>query len=133
MSHSINTESLYYQAIVGEQHAVSAFSTMSSLRTGKGLEETPVTAKDGEVPSTPKSAQSIDTSSSLRTRTGREETSGTRKDGEGPLTPRSISAIQTCRPFTAEETEIISKYFEEAIEAGVRVSLVQCKRLLGAK
>ena len=47
MSHTINTEALHYQAIVGDQHAASAFKTMSHLRTGR--ESTPVA--DSEVPS----------------------------------------------------------------------------------
>ena len=33
MSHTINTEALHYQAIVGNEHAASAFTTMSQLRT----------------------------------------------------------------------------------------------------
>jgi hypothetical protein len=41
MSHSLNTEAMYYQAIVGYRHAASAFSTMSELR--KERQKTPVT------------------------------------------------------------------------------------------
>ena len=33
MSHTINTEALHYQAIVGNEHAASAFTTMTQLRT----------------------------------------------------------------------------------------------------
>ena len=33
MSHTINTEALHYQAIVGNEHAASAFATMTQLRT----------------------------------------------------------------------------------------------------
>ena len=47
MSHTINTEALHYQAIVGDQHDASAFKTMSHLWTGR--ESTPVA--DSEVPS----------------------------------------------------------------------------------
>ena len=44
MSHSVNTEAIYYQAIVGDKHAASAYSTMSNLRTGQ--QTTPVTEKE---------------------------------------------------------------------------------------
>ena len=32
MAHSANTEAMYYQAIVGDRHAVSAYNTMTALR-----------------------------------------------------------------------------------------------------
>ena len=64
---------------------------------------------------------------------GQEETQVTAKGGEGPLIPqstRSIHTCQLCRPFTVEEMEAISNYFAAAIEAGVNVSMVDCKRFL---
>ena len=34
MSHSANTEVQYYQAIVGDRHAMEAYGTMTALREG---------------------------------------------------------------------------------------------------
>ena len=34
MSHSASTEANYYQAIVGDRHALSAYDTMTALREG---------------------------------------------------------------------------------------------------
>ena len=48
MSHSVNTEAIYYQAIVGDKHAASAYSTMSNLRTGQ--QTTPVTENEESTP-----------------------------------------------------------------------------------
>lgn len=34
MSRSTNTEAMYYQAIIGDRHAVTTFNTMTALREG---------------------------------------------------------------------------------------------------
>ena len=64
---------------------------------------------------------------------GQKETPVTAKGGEGPLIPQSTQSIHTSQPrwpFTTEETETISNYFAAAIEAGVNVSIVECKMFL---
>ena len=101
MSHSISTEGLYYQAIVGDDHAAAAFSTMAELR------------KTPEKRGTPPSRSTL-----LETPTQQTPTS------QG--TPRS----QRRRPFTEEETQAVMQYFARDIEAGSTAPLMECKRFL---
>ena len=49
MSHSLNTEATYYQAIVGDQHAATAYTTMAELQQGtptKQAEKSPEPPKE---------------------------------------------------------------------------------------
>ena len=102
MSHSVNTEAIYYQAIVGDKHAASAYSTMSNLRTGQ--QTTPVTENEESTPN----------------RIENEEKSES--------TPNRIRSTQQRRPY---ETEAIKRYFVFEIGAGDRVALAACKKILG--
>ena len=106
MSHSASTEARYYQAIIGDRHAVSAYGTMTALREGGSDER----------------------GKSLARRSGsrdRDESSAARSGDD-------VNPVQRRRVYSARETNFIEEFFDAVIQRGDRVSLRECAKFLKA-
>ena len=101
MSHSASTEAQYYQAIVGDQHAVSAYGIMTALREGGG--------GGADAKSTADQDQA-----------GKSEV----------ISKTASTPVQKRRTYTAEETKAVQDYFSHHISHGETASLRECAQFL---
>ena len=102
MSHSATTEAQYYQAIVGDKHALFAYGTMTALRRD------------------PKQMRELsERSESQGQRDTRNLSTASMSGEEGELTQ-----LQKRRRFSSSETSLIANH---NIKKKISVSLSDCK------
>lgn len=104
LSHSIETDARFYQALESDQHAVAAFTTMETLRRGQAVQPEPQT--DEGSPCSSKSIPTVGSSTN--------------------------AGVVKRRPFTEAESDAIHEYFSGDIAAIHTPSLHDCKTFLTA-
>ena len=94
MPHSANTEEQYYQAIVGDRHAMEAYGTMTALREGDSG-ETEMNSMH----------------------------SGDDMAGTSPHVQARTSRLQKCWLYSDEETQLVQILFAKEIYRGKSVRI----------
>ena len=119
LSHSVQTEMTYYQAIVGPSHSVEAFHIMEGLRKAKCQSERPAlqTASTAESEQQKKVLEKAAADQTIEIASAK------------PVTSPPKSPVKR-RPFTKEENESVSLYFSSHIEAGDTPTSAECRDFL---
>ena len=131
LSHSVETDVRFYQALSGSHHAATAFHAMEQMRKTKGegkpeMTKNAIGAKDG-----------VDKAEVLEERgdgmdQGKErKTTLHEENGKISQTQKEHElAGQKRRRFTQDEEEMVNLYFSDTIQACQTASLEECKTFL---
>ena len=120
LSHTLQTSTMYYEAIVGPSHAAKAFCSMQQLHLPSSSDSDQGSHIKRRQMRTRASSPDGESDIFVHRKKHHRFTSSDSDDDKG------VPKRKKCWPFTAEEREVINLYFEQNIKERTTPTLDEC-------